>query len=220
LWSRMLVSERDPQSLIKNSYLEKLKDFKHKGQAVLASRLGYRITRRFVTSYFGRIFNHPATAFTDEMLKPELQDPDVFADGMDNILSTQKRVAQMYFADGSIALACPPLKALLHIMVEGNWEGHDLGDEEFRKLFTRESVLASPWYVERLQAKQKQEIKLWERNIAYLTKFCGRKSHVDEANRLRIGARLDTAKQRIEHVRSLAYLKELEGSIGLQPLPS
>ena len=42
------------------------------------------------------------------MLKPELQDVDVFADGMDNIVSTQKRVAEMYFEDGSIEVVCPP----------------------------------------------------------------------------------------------------------------
>jgi hypothetical protein len=218
LWSRMLVSERDPQFLIKNGYLEKLKDFKHKGKPVLASRLGYRITRRFVTSYFGRIFNHPASVFPDEMLKPELQDAEIFADGMDNIIGTQKRVAQMYFNDGSVELACPPLRALLHIMVQGHWEGKDLGDEEFRALFTRESVLAAEWYTERLKAKQKQEIALWSRHIEYLKKFCAKASHADEANRLRIGERLEKAKQTIDGVKSPAYVKRLEGSIGLQPL--
>ncbi|HTG45941.1 MAG TPA: hypothetical protein VK633_15585, partial [Verrucomicrobiae bacterium] len=216
LWSRMLVSERDPQLLIKNGYLEKLKNFKHKGKAVLASRLGYRITRRFVTSYFGRIFNHPATVFPEEMLKPELQDAEIFADGIDNILTTQKRVAQMYFNDGSIEMACPPLKALLHIMIEGHWQGHDLEDEQFRALFMRESVLAAPWYGERLAAKQKHEIALWGRHIDYLKRFCAKTSHADEADRLRIGQRLESAKQRIDYVKSAAYLKDLEGSIGLQ----
>jgi hypothetical protein len=218
LWSRMLVSERDPQFLMKNGCLEKLKDFKHKGKPVLASRLGYRITRRFVTTYFGRIFNHPATVFTDEMLRPELQDTEIFADGIDNIVTTQHRVAQMFFTDGSIEMACPPLQALLHIMLEGHWQGRDLGDEEFRRLFTRESVLAAPWYAARLQAKQKHETGLWERHIGYLKKFSAKTSHVDEAKRLRIGERLETAKQRIDYVKSPAYLKELEGSLGIQPL--
>ena len=60
------------------------------------------------------------------MLRPELQDMDIFADGMDNIVATQKRVAKMYFDDGSIAQACPPLKALLHIMLHDEWEGKGL----------------------------------------------------------------------------------------------
>ena len=85
------------------------------------------------------MFNHPHAVFTDEMLRPELQGMDIFADGMDNIVTTQKRVAKMYFDDGSIAQACPPLKALLHIMLNDEWEGKGLDHPEFRKLFTRES---------------------------------------------------------------------------------
>jgi hypothetical protein len=220
LWSRMLVSERDPQFLIKNGYLERCKDFKHQGKPVLAGRLGYRITRRFVTNYFGRIFNHPASVFTEEMLKPELQDLATFADGMDNILATHKRVAQMYFDDGSIEMACPPLKALLHIMAHGQWEGKDSGDEDFRKMFTRDYVLQSPWYAERLAAKQKQEFALWNRHIDYLKKFLGKTSHVEEAKRLRIAERLENAKASIDFVKSPGYMKHLEGSLGLQPLGS
>ena len=32
-------------------------------------RLGYRITQKFVTRYFGRVFADPASIFTNEMLK-------------------------------------------------------------------------------------------------------------------------------------------------------
>jgi phosphoenolpyruvate carboxykinase (diphosphate) len=109
--SRMTVQERDPKFLISKSYLEKCKDFDHNGQRVLASRLGYRITARFVRTYFGRMFNHPDRVLTDAMLKPETQDIGVFADGVANIVETQKSVAQHYFNDGSIELACPPLQA-------------------------------------------------------------------------------------------------------------
>ncbi|HEY0455705.1 MAG TPA: hypothetical protein VGE41_04985, partial [Verrucomicrobiae bacterium] len=218
VWSRMLESEREPQFLMKSGCLDKLKDFKHHGKPVLASRLGYRITRRFVTSYFGRVFNHPATVFTDEMLKPELQDMGTFVDGMDNILSTQKRVAQMYIDDGSIALACPPLKALLHIMVQGHWEGKDLGDEDFRQMFTRKSVIESSWYAERLSAKQKHEIALWSRHIEYLKNFLRKDSHAEEAKRLTIAERLEKAKGHIHDVKSADYLKLLQGTLGVQPL--
>jgi len=40
------------------------------------------------------------------MLRPERQDMAVFADGVDNIVSTHQRVAESYFADGSIEMAC------------------------------------------------------------------------------------------------------------------
>jgi hypothetical protein len=107
VWSRMSVEERDPQFLIREGYLERCRDFEHKGRKVLASRLGYRMTPRFVRGFFGRLFNHPHVVFTTEMLRPELQSKEIFADGMDNIVTTQKRVAEDYFNDGSIELACP-----------------------------------------------------------------------------------------------------------------
>ena len=48
VWCRMTPEERDPQHLINNGELEKLKDFEldtsQGNQTVLASRLGYRIT--------------------------------------------------------------------------------------------------------------------------------------------------------------------------------
>ena len=109
VWCRMAPEERDPQSLIAERCLEKCDDFEHNGKKVLAGRLGWRINARFVRNFFGRVFNHPHAVFTDDMLRPELQDLDIFVDGMDNIVTTQKRVAKMYFDDGSIEQACPPL---------------------------------------------------------------------------------------------------------------
>ena len=143
VWCRMTPEERDPQFLIANRFLEKCADFEHAGKKVLASRLGWRINARFVHAFFGRVFNHPHAVFTEAMLKPELQDRDIFADGMDNIVATQKRVAKMYFDDGSIAQACPPLQALLHIMLHDQLEGKGLDHPDVRKLFTRENLLAS-----------------------------------------------------------------------------
>ena len=49
---------------------------------MLASRLGWRITAKFVHTYFGRVFDNPTAVFTEDILKPELQDPAVFADGV------------------------------------------------------------------------------------------------------------------------------------------
>ena len=133
IWCRMSPEERHPKFLIANHYLEKCLDFEHGGRKVLAGRLGYRINARFVHSFFGRVFNHPHSLFTDEMLRPELQDREIFADGMDNIVSTQKRVARMFFDDGSVKQACPPLRALLHIMLNDEWEGQGLDHPEVRK---------------------------------------------------------------------------------------
>jgi len=218
VWCRMTPEERNPQFLIGELCLDKCRDFEHAGKTVLAGRLGYRINARFVRRFFGRVFNHPNSVCTDEMLRPELQGMDTFVDGIDNIVATQKRVAKMYFDDGSIEQACPPLKALLHIMLHDQWEGKGLENPEFRKLFTRESMLASGWYAARLAAKQKVDRKLWRRNIDYLDKFLKLTSHSDEAKRLGIADRLAQARKTLVEVDSPKYLEFLQGTLGAEPI--
>src|SRR6201999_1222351 len=101
-------------------------------------------------------FETPDVVFTEEMLRPEKQGLDLFAAGVEAIVDAQRRVALNYFEDGSVAAACPPLKALLHIMAHGEYEGITLNSPEFRAQFAREAVLASDWYRERLQTKQQR----------------------------------------------------------------
>ena len=218
VFSRMTVEERTPKFLIANRFLERIEDFSHNGKKVLASRLGWRINERFVHFFFGRVFNHPHAVFTPEMLKPELQDLEIFADGMDNILATQKRVAKMYFDDGSIAQACPPLQALLHIMLHDQWNGKGLENPEFRKLFTRETLLVSDWYAARLVAKQKVDRNLWRRHTDYLSAFLRKPSHADVAETLGIGERLVQARKTLEEIESPAYLQKLSGALGAEPV--
>lgn len=218
VFCRMSPEERDPNYLIAGGYLEKCKEFEHDGKKVLASRLGWRINARFIRAFFGRVFNHPYAVFTEEMLKPELQDRAIFADGMDNIVTTQKRIAKMYFDDGSIAQACPPLKTLLHIMLHDEWEGKTLDAAEFRKLFTRENLLGSDWYAARLAAKQQIDRQLWRRHVDYLDKFAKRASHTEESIRLGVPHRLVRARRKLEEVDSADYLGTLRGTLGAEPI--
>ena len=218
VFCRMLPEERDPAYLIANHFLEKCEDFNHGGKRIPASRLGYRINTRFVHSFFGRVFNHPHAVFTEEMLKPELQDKEIFVDGMDNIVGTQQRVAKMYFDDGSIAQACPPLHALLHIMLHGEWEGENLGHAEFRKLFTRENLLSSGWYAARLAAKQAIDTRLWHRHVEFLNQFLRKPSHEDVSRDLGVADRLKHARKVLEAVESPDYLKKLSGTLGVEPI--
>lgn len=216
IWCRMTPQERDARFLIRNGYLERCEDFDHKGRTILSSRLGYRITRRFVRTYFGRVFNHPHVVFTDEMLQPERQDLELFVDGMDNVIGTQRRVAESYFKDGSVEQASPPLKALLHIMKEDRFEGKDLNHPDIRALFTRESMVKSDWYRARLTAKQRQDIQLWEQHVDSLGRFLNKASYADEARRLGMQEVLEKARNRLAAVQSPHYLEELKGTIGLQ----
>ncbi len=157
----MTPQERDPAFLIAQGYLERCVDLEHAGQPVLASRLGWRITARFVQTFCGRVLGNPSTVFEEEFLQPERQDLAVFADGVDNIVGAMRAAAAHYFEDGSVALAAPPLQALLHLMRDGHWEGRGPDDPQFRALFTREALLASDWYRARLEAKQTIDASLW-----------------------------------------------------------
>ncbi len=124
----------------------------------------------------------------------------------------------MYFDDGSIAQACPPLKALLHIMLNDEWEGKKLDDAGFRKLFTRENLLSSDWYAARLAAKQKIDKALWCRHVEYLNQFLRRPSHEDIAENLGIAGRLARARRTLEDVESPAYLEKMSGTLGAEPI--
>ncbi|MGJ8697364.1 MAG: hypothetical protein ACSHYF_13685 [Verrucomicrobiaceae bacterium] len=217
IWSRMFIPERDPEFLISNGFLEKIDDFEHDGQTILASRLGYRITESFVATFFGRMFSAPDTVFTGEMLRPEEQSTEDFVDGINNIVETQKRIAQAYFTDGCVDLACPPLKALLHIMVDGHHEGNPITSSAVRDLFTRENLLASAWYQARLDAKVTVEKNLAAKKIAALQDFLKRASHETELHRLHINEKLAAAKARNEHVASPAFRASLVGTIGTDP---
>jgi len=218
IWCRLYPQERDPRRMIEAGQLEPLTDYELDGRKVLASRLGYRITSKFVHTFFGRVFDNPAAVFTEELLKPETQDPQVFADGVCNIVEAQERVARAYFDDGSIEDASPPLRALLQVMAYGNWEGKDASHPEFRALFTREALLTSDWYAERLRVKQARDVDLWQRHVRALTEFLALPSHQEEASRLGIRERLARARLELERVSAVEYLTELHGTIGADPI--
>jgi hypothetical protein len=137
---------------------------------------------------------------------------------VNNIVEAQQRMAEAYFTDGTIEDACPPLKALLHIMAHGHYEGKDANHPEVRALFTREALLASDWYHERLAIKQQRDIALWERHVRSLTEFLARAGHRDEAERLGIPVRLDHARAELERVSARDYLTALAGTIGADPI--
>jgi hypothetical protein len=218
LWCRLRPQQRDPKFLIENGHLEKLEDFEHNGEKILASRIGYRITYSFVRTFFGRLFSNPNRVFDQAMLKPESQDFDAYADGIRNICEAQQRVAKQYFNDGSIEQACPPLKALLHVMAHGHYEGKTAHDPAFRRMFTKEALLQSDWYSERLKTRQSRDKDLWQRHVNYLTDFANDDTNTGDLDRLRIKERLAYAKCELERVSSVDYLHALVGTVGADPM--
>jgi len=212
VWCRMKPAEREPAWLIGNGFLEAVQDFELDGRKVLASRLGYRITARFADHFLGRLFETPSTVFTEEMLRPELQGWDVFAAGVNAIVEAQTRVARSYFEDGSVQAACPPLRALLHVMVHGQSEGMTLADPRLRSLFTRQATLQSDWYRERLRVKQQRDVALWKRHLGAI------EAHRPEAGELPdLEARRAAAREGLARASAPGYLDELTGTIGADP---
>ena len=212
IWCRLTMEERDPRYLIRMAIWNRCDDFEFEGETILASRLGYRITARFVQSFFGRVFDNPGKVFDEEILRPEVQDRAAFADGVKNIVQAQQRVAKGYLADGSIEDACPPLKALLMIMATGSFEEKDVNDPAIRAMFTKEYLLGSDWYGRRLEAKQRKDVALWKRHLSYLEGY-GEEAEIE----VDLPARRAHARAELDRVSSAAYLESLLGTLGADP---
>jgi len=214
IWCRLPVVQRQPEYLIENGYLEKLKDFAHEGKVVHASRLGYRITEKFVHSFFGKVFDNPVIVFDEAMLKPETQDLAAYVDGINNISEAQQKVAKAYFKDGSINDACPPLQALLTIMAYGEYEGKTIDDPAIRRMFTREYLMQSDWYQQRLHIKQERDAALWKMNRDYVEQKMDEVPENETEDWARLQGRIEKADEMLEWVSSQSYLDSLQGSLG------
>ena len=213
IWSRLPVDQRDPHYLIKQGQLEKLDDFEYQGKMVYASRLGYRITERFVHTNFGKVFDYPTAVFDEAMLKPETQDMDSFVDGVNNVYEAQQRVALLYFLDGSIHDACPPLKALIHIMANGHYEGKTVTDPAIRFMFTRDYLLQSDWYQERLKIKQQRDGKLWQQHRDYILQQLSETEPTDSCHQL-LTRKLSKTERMLADISQPSYLENLQGTLG------
>lgn len=218
VWCRMGPQERDPMNLINAGMLERIEDFEADGVPIPASRLGYRITRKFVRTYLARVFDNPSKVFTEEILRPEQQDPESFADGILYIAEAQKRVAQQYMDDGGYELACPPLRAVLSIMSHGEYEGKTIADPEVRKLFTRGSLLSSDWYRRRLSAKKQRDIEFWKGFEKRLSTCAVEERDSGIADELDLEERLAYARQQLQIVQADDYEESLMGTLGVDPM--
>jgi hypothetical protein len=218
VWCRLTAEERDPDWLITQGLLERVEDFVWQGATAPASRLGYRINYRFVRRFFGRVFDNPDKIFDEAILKPETQDPEAYFDGVEYIAGAQKETAQHYFKDGSVEQLCPPLRALLTIMAFGSYEGKTEKDPAIRAMFTRESVLASDWYRERLETKQARDRRLWRRHLEYVDRFRAEMQGSASALELRLDRRAKYAQEQLRRVSAPEYLEELRGTLGADPL--
>ena len=103
-------------------------------------------------------------------------------------------------------------------MKDGHFEGEGLDSSKIRDLFTRESLLDSDWYAERLQSQQTHDIAIWKTHVQYLENYLQRQTHSGVAKRLDIESRLTESKETLETVSSKKYLNSLVGTLGRQPI--
>jgi phosphoenolpyruvate carboxykinase (diphosphate) len=218
LWARMGSEERDAEFLKSSGYLERVEDFEYEGELIPASRLGWRITPLFATTYLGRLFDTPSSVFSEDMLRPELQSLPDFVDGVKNIAEAQAKAASAYFEDGSVEEAIPPLKAILHVMAKGSYEGKGIHHAELRALFDRGYVLGSTWYRKRLEAYRERETAYMTASIGRLRAYLAESAEAGSVAARRARTELERVESRLAVLEQAGYLDMIKGSIGLDPL--
>jgi len=215
IWARMSPDERDASRLISGGYLERIKDFKVGSKTVEASRLGWRINEKFLHAYFGRVFSEPTAVFPADMLQPELQSKADFAAGVANIVEGQRQAALFYFEDGSVEAACPPLKALLHVMAYGKYQGMTLDSKKLRTLFDTSNIKGSDWYKARLERQKDHDMAEALAQVEYLKAFVASPHNARSVAALKLDERLAKAQKRLTETQKAGYVKSLVGTIGV-----
>jgi hypothetical protein len=217
IWARMHVHERDPKFLIEHGYLEPCRDISCGGRTLPFSRMGYRITKKFVKIFAGRVLSCPDSLFTDEILNPEKQDMQIFADSMANIVESHRNAAEIIMTTADIDNAIPPLRALIEIMHNGQCNGLTLSSKTFREMFRRENVIGSEWYHVRLANRQAHHAAHLARGLEYMRAF--EKSHAD-AGKADIETKIAKTRSDLLFVNSPEYLDALVGTTGKCALTS
>ena len=86
-------------------------------------------------------------------------------------------------------------------------------------MFTRESLLASDWYRQRLEAKQRSDQRRWRRKLEYLDAYLagGDPAGADGRAAAELRRRRDLARAELKRMGEPAYLESLNGTLGLDP---
>ena len=104
------------------------------------------------------------------------------------------------------------------MMAYGNYEGKEMSDPELRGYFTRDYIINSDWYKDRLKLKQQKDISFYTKQINYLETFISNPGNTQQVIEMDLNGRLQTVKDLYNEANTEAYLKGLEGTIGADPL--
>jgi hypothetical protein len=108
----------------------------------------------------------------------------------------------------------PSASRAAQIMAEGSSQGKGVEDTEVRRMFTREYLMASDWYCERLRAKQTRDVALWTRHLRAIEAFRDSGAGFEGVD---IESRLADSRTQLARVSAPEYLSELEGTLGADP---
>ena len=95
-------------------------------------------------------------------------------------------------------------------------QGWDLDSPEFRGLFTRESVMESDWYAERLDAKQSAALKRATAGLAAIELFVSTPGNEEPTARLGMPTRVEAAKAEVARFSSAEFREQILGTVGGQ----
>jgi hypothetical protein len=84
-------------------------------------------------------------------------------------------------------------------------------------MFTKDYLLSSDWYQERLKAQQKVDIRLWTSHVAYLKSAIDTPVQLGETFRRTLEERKARAERTLADVSAPGYVNNLTGFIGADP---
>jgi hypothetical protein len=99
-------------------------------------------------------------------------------------------------------------------MAEGHYQGKTIDDPSIREMFTRDYLLQSDWYQERLKIKQQRDAALWQMNHDYVELRMDEITESDTYLWASLQDQLENAEQMLEWVNSESYLQRLQGTLG------
>jgi hypothetical protein len=102
-------------------------------------------------------------------------------------------------------------------MAYGDHDGLTIGDPDFRRKWTFETLTTSDWYRLRLEAKARGDQRRWQQQLDYLRGYIDQLSSRESAERAELEERVQWIEQLLDDVRSPEYLDRLQGTLGADP---
>ena len=98
-------------------------------------------------------------------------------------------------------------------MANGSFEGKAITDPAIRSMFTRDYLLQSDWYQERLKIKQQRDGMLWQQHRDYILQRISETEQTDSFDQTLIH-KLTATERMLAQILHPSYLESLQGTLG------